>query len=101
MSDKAYQSWVRRQPSCISGRFSEWVNGEGRCEYAHVRRAATSGTGYKPLYSGVPLTHDEHAMQHQYGEAYVLAAHGIITDDAKAWFEGMARDYLWRWEHGK
>jgi len=97
MSDKAFQAWVRRQPSCISGRYSEWVNGEGRCEFAHVRRAATSGIGYKPQYSGVPLTREEHRLQHEKGEAYVLAAFGIITDDAAAWFESKAEEYRIRW----
>lgn len=98
MTDEAYKAWVRRQPSCISSQFGEYINGEGRCEYAHVRRAKDSGTGYKPLFSGVPLTHAEHAMQHQKGEAYTLAAHGIIADDAKVWFEQKAVEYLSKWE---
>lgn len=98
MRDDQYQAWIRKQPSCISGRYSEWVNGEGRCEYAHVRRAKDGGTGYKPLFSGVPLTHEEHAMQHQKGEAYTLAAYGIITEDAKAWFEQKAEEYLNQYE---
>jgi len=25
MTDKAYREWARRQPSCISGRFSEYL----------------------------------------------------------------------------
>ena len=54
--------------------------------------------GIKPLFSGVPLTHKEHAMQHRRGEAYVLAANGIVTDDAAAWFEAKADEYLARWK---
>ena len=53
--------------------------------------------GIKPPFSGVPLTHKEHAMQHRRGEAYVLAANGIVTDDAAAWFEAVADEYLARW----
>lgn len=98
-TDKDFQAWVRRQPSCISGCFSEWVDGEGRCEFAHVRRVARgSGVGIKPAFSGVPLTHAEHAMQHQHGEAYVLAANGIVADDAAAWFEAKADEYWERWQ---
>lgn len=100
MNDKDFQAWVRRQPSCISGDFSEWVDGQGRNEFCHVRRVANgSGMGIKPLFSGVPMTHTEHAMQHQYGEAYLLAAYGIITDDAAAWFAAQAAAYLDRWEN--
>ena len=97
-TDKDFQAWVRRQPSCVSGCFSEWQDGEGRCEFAHVRRVARgSGVGIKPPFSGVPLTHKEHAMQHRRGEAYVLAANGIVTDDAAAWFEAKADEYWERW----
>ena len=53
--------------------------------------------GIKPLFSGVPLTHTEHVVQHQHGEAYVLAANGIIAEDAAAWFESKADEYLERW----
>lgn len=31
------------------------------------------------------------------GEAYVLAANGIIAEDAAAWFEAKADEYLERW----
>ena len=69
-SDKQYRQWIQRQVSCISGRYSEWVDGEGRCEAAHVRRAGKSGTGFKAEFSCVPLTRQEHSDQHQHGEEY-------------------------------
>jgi hypothetical protein len=37
-TDKQFREWVQRQPSCISGRHSEWLEtGEGRCIAAHIR----------------------------------------------------------------
>src|ERR1700722_7008044 len=68
-SDKQFREWIQRQPSCVSGRFNEYVNGEGRCVAAHVRRAGESGTGYKGEYSCVPMTQAEHLQQHQKGES--------------------------------
>ena len=66
---------------------------------AHYRLADYCGMGIKPPFSGVPLTHTEHTMQHQHGEAYVLAANGIVADDAAAWFEAKADEYLERWKN--
>ena len=102
MTDQDFIAWVRLQPSCISGQFAYWQDGVGHCEFAHVRRVAQgSGMGIKPAFSGVPLTAAEHRMQHEKGEAYVLAANGIIVDDARAWFEMQAAWYLNRWERKK
>ena len=69
--DKEFCHFLRRQPSAISNEFSEYINGEGRCVVAHVRRASNSGTGYKPKFSALPLTVDEHAAQHQHGEEHL------------------------------
>lgn len=77
-------------PSCYSGDYSEYLNGEGRCEYAHVRRAGMSGTGYKPPYMGVPLTHAEHALQHQKG-------YGALHEGGIDWFEKQAVMYRTNW----
>jgi hypothetical protein len=69
-TDKEFREWVQRQPSCISGRFSEFLeNGEGRCVAAHVRRAGESGTGFKGEFAVVPMTQAEHLIQHQKGES--------------------------------
>jgi hypothetical protein len=43
--DAGYRSWIQKQQSCVSGEFGEWVEGEGRCLAAHVRRSGSSGTG--------------------------------------------------------
>lgn len=96
-TDGDYQEWVRNQPSCVSGK-QDWNNGVGKCEYAHVRRVANgAGTGIKPEYSGVPLTHEEHALQHAQGETALLHAHGIYLNDATVWFEKRAVQHRAMW----
>lgn len=100
--EQEFLAWIRTLPSCISGRFSEWVNGEGRCEAAHVRRANNSGVGTKPELSAVPLTHDEHYTQHTMGEAQCLIDHMPIyhnwqPDEAKEYFNEKAQEYRERW----
>ena len=88
-SDKQFRLWISHQPSCVSGLFSEWMDGVGRCEAAHVRRTwLGSGTGKKGDYSAVPLTRQEHADQHQHGESSVAD---------KEWFEAQAKKYLIAW----
>ncbi len=87
--DEAFLAWIRRQPSCISGAFSEFLeNGEGRCVPAHVRRAGAAGTAYKPLFSAVPLTKEEHDLTHQKGEEILRP---------KEWWNTQAKLYLARW----
>lgn len=88
-TDEDYRAWIQHQPSCVSGDFSEWVHGEGRCIAAHVRRVAEgAGTGHKPPYSCVPLTDAEHQRQHQLGEG----AFG-----GPEWFDKQRAEYLKRW----
>ena len=86
--DSAFRAWVQRQPSCISGRFSEWVNGEGRNPACHVRRARESGTAYKGEYACVPLTQPEHLLTHQRGESHF---------HPKEWWDAQRLEYLRRW----
>lgn len=87
-TDAQYQEWVRLWPSCLSGAYSEGV---GKCEFAHVRRASNSGTAYKPEYSGIPLTHEEHALQHQKGESVFCPPE---------WYDQQAAMYLTKWVNG-
>ena len=69
-TDAEFREWVQRQPSWLSGSFSEYVEGDGRCVAAHVRRVADgAGTGIKPEYACVPLTDAEHQRQHALGES--------------------------------
>jgi hypothetical protein len=98
--DAEFLDWIRAQPSCVSGLFSEYVDGQGRCVAAHVRRASNAGTGHKPLFSAVPLTDEEHKLQHQHGE------HGLLCLTrpgqwtrllAAQWFEEQAKHYLGKW----
>ena len=89
MTDKAFRAWIQCQPSCLSGKFSEYVNGEGRSVAAHVRRAGKSGIADKAPFSCVPLTQAEHLLQHQHGEAHF---------HPKAWWDAKVVEYRERWE---
>lgn len=111
--DARFREWVQTKPSCISGDFSEYVNGEGRNIAAHIRRAKHSGTSFKPLFSCVPLTDREHRLQSNSGELACLKAY-LRGDDrhffaylceasdevqvAKNWFDMQAKRYLAEWE---
>jgi hypothetical protein len=88
IEDAEYLEWVRRQASCISGQYSEYVNGEGRCIAAHHRTAANSGIAVKPLLSALPMTNDEHLYQHRHG------ARGIATKDG---WNKLVAIYVARW----
>jgi hypothetical protein len=88
-TDKQFREWVQRHPSCISGRFSEYLeNGEGRCVAAHVRRAGESGTGFKAEFACLPMTQAEHLLQHQKGE---------IVFGGKEFFDEQRIRYLLLW----
>jgi hypothetical protein len=65
--DDKFNAYIRTLPSCLSGTFSEYVHGDGRCVAAHVSRSATRGIAYKAPYHTVPLTQAEHLNQHQHG----------------------------------
>lgn len=101
-TDKKYLDWIRRQPSALSGEFSEYFHGEGRSIAAHVRRGSNGGTAYKPQFSAIPLRQEEHLFQHQHGEKACLEKYlgGKWTvEGAKAWFDGKAVEYFERWRN--
>lgn len=93
-TDKQFREWVQRQPSAFSGQYSEYVNGEGRCIAAHVRRAGESGTGHKAEYACIPLTNDEHQKQHQHGESALMP---------KGWWDQKRVEFVeqWGWERAR
>jgi hypothetical protein len=74
MTDKAFRAFIQTLPSCLSGKFSEWLEdlGEWRSVAAHVRRAGFSGVAFKAEYSCIPMTQTEHLYQHQFGELACL-----------------------------
>ena len=99
-TDRDFREWVQKQPSCISGGFSEWVDGEGRNPACHVRTAATAGTAFKGDFACVPMTHQEHWDQHTHGPAGCLRLHrgGDWTRETAAeWFLLQARRYHALW----
>lgn len=89
-SDSDYREWIQRQPSAYSGKFSEYVDGEGRCIAAHVRRAGDAGTAHKPEYACIPLTDAEHRLQHEKGENAL---------GGPEWFDKARAKYLQEWAH--
>lgn len=107
MTDKKYRDYISTLPSCISGRFSQYLEtGEGRNIACHVRRASNSGTGYKPEFSCVPMTDEEHQYQHKSGELGVIlrfgqGRSGIVdcsVEGAKDWFDRKVVLYRKMWE---
>lgn len=100
-TDEQFREWVQKQPSVISGKFSEYVNGEGRNVAAHIRRANESGTALKADYCCVPMTNAEHNLQHHKGETEALLVHGSGTqlspEAAKEWFEQQRVFQVERW----
>lgn len=112
MTDADYRLWIQKQPSCLTNTFSEYLeDGTGRSIACHVRRARDSGVGYKPPYSYVPMTHEQHLHQHQHGELACLIRflpgfrHKVRNlpyrdqvQMAKDWFDAKAMDYCEQWE---
>jgi len=112
-ADKDFLEWVEKQPSCLDGSFSEYENGEGRNVACHVRRVAYgAGTAKKPLFFAVPMTHWQHALQHQKGEKACMMKYlkaprgkdffagklGLNEATAKDWFETQALAYRIKYE---
>jgi hypothetical protein len=97
--DKRFLAWVRTQPS--------WLDGvRAHIQACHVRRASNSGTGYKPLFSAVPMTLDQHLYQHKHGELDTLKFYrpdwGIKTvEQAKDCFTQGAREHLMAWKESE
>lgn len=110
-TDKQYQEFVRYQPCIITGGFDrDTEKGEDRCEYCHVRRSGDAGTSFKPEYSGVPMIHLMHVLQHNQGEiaAYQQYKSGKNKDvadttvqEAKDWFEKKSANMLYIWARGQ
>ena len=104
MTDKSFREWVETKRSCLSGEFSEYLDGDGRCIACHVRRAGAAGTAYKPPYSVVPMTFAEHSVQSHGGELEAIRqfnpglARAITTvDEAKEWLDAQALKYRRAW----
>lgn len=106
-TDDDYQIWTRKRPCIISDQ-NDWVDGQPLCEYAHVRRADNSGKGTKPKFSGVPMTHEMHKLQHDKGETAAYAKHiqfrtgqpptaKVSVEEAKNFFNKAANANLYHW----
>jgi len=81
-TDDGFLAWIRTQPSAVSGKT---VN----IEASHVRRVKFgAGTGIKPPFCAIPLTHGEHALTHQNGESALKPPE---------WFEKKAMEFREAW----
>jgi hypothetical protein len=119
MTDKLYRAWIQTLPSCITGRFSEWLPdlGEWRNPACHVRRGGESGTAYKAEFACVPMSHKEHWLQTDKGERECLLKYSRdpqllsllrntppaeATLIAKDWFDTQVLRYreMWRTRTG-
>ena len=88
-SDRQYLLWLRTQPSALSGGMDyDPDTGMSFCDPAHFRTAKNSGTGTKPEYSAIPLTHAEHLRQHRIGQ---------FAFQPREWWERQVEKYLRRW----
>lgn len=88
-SDRAYLLWLRSQPSAIDGQMDyDRDTGQRWCVPAHYRTAANSGTGCKPEYSAIPLTHAQHLEQHRIGQ---------FNFKSRSWWQKQVRIHLTRW----
>ncbi len=89
-SDSQYREWIRTQPSAKSGQWAVWdaESGEGRSEACHYRTSANSGIGIKPEYSCIPLTSQEHQLQHRIGQYEFMP---------RWWWEKKVEEYLRGW----
>jgi hypothetical protein len=85
--ERLYLDWLKTQPSALSGHFS-WDEGTPFCDPAHWRTAKHAGTSQKPEYLAIPLTHNEHLLQHQKGPSVI---------GTRDWWEAQVVKHLTRW----
>lgn len=101
-TEEAFMLWLRGHPggSAIDGNY-DWdeQRGDKLCDPAHVLRTAEgSGKAVKSPYFAIPLTHEQHLVQHNKGEEACLSKFlKDPVDDAGKWFENKARFYRAEW----
>ena len=84
-----FEAYARTFPSVLTNDYKEYINGDGVSVFAHLRDVSRgSGTGIKPDYSGVPLTQEQHAKQHQHGYDYY---------NPREWWEAESNKMLCKW----
>lgn len=81
VDDRDFLDWLKTLPSAYSGKMP--------CDPAHYRTAANSGVGCKPLYSAIPLTREEHRLQHRIGQFNFMP---------RAWWETQVAHYVDLWK---
>jgi hypothetical protein len=86
--EEYYLKWIRKQPSALN-------DDTHNIEACHVRAVEFgAGTGRKPPYAAIPMTHDQHKLQHNNGESACLKAFNITPKGtAHEWFKDKAMQY--------
>jgi len=89
-TSEEYFKWLARQKSALSNEYTGYnENNEGYCDPAHYRKVNKgAGTGIKPDYWGIPLTHQEHRLSHQDGDR------AIGTNE---WWNKKCAHYIQTW----
>lgn len=88
-TDQQYLDWLKTQPSAIDGGMDyDPVTGMSYCDPCHFRTAANSGTGTKPEYSAIPMTHAQHLEQHRVG---------TFAFRPREWWENQVATHLKLW----
>jgi len=108
--DQKFLDWLSYQPSWLDGAFSETDRaGHQRNIACHVRRASNAGTGYKPLYSALPMTNMQHLLETNKGKLACIMAYTnyqrflapydgtTLVEKAKAAFDAAAVFYVEKW----
>jgi len=93
-SERDYLDWLRTQPSALDGSYGHWNMDFGRWENepAHYRTARNSGTGTKPAFQAIPLTTEQHRLQHRIGQFNFMP---------REWWEEQVERYLRRYVAGR
>ncbi len=88
--ERVYLDWLIIQPSALDGALGNWNMDLGRWENepAHFRTAQNSGVGAKPPYQAIPLTSEQHKLQHSIG---------TFDFRPREWWEENVSKYLQRW----
>ena len=95
-SDEDYKAWCRTRPSAYNPRNTP---SNSKIEYCHYRTASNSGIAIKPPYSGIPMTMQEHQIQHRVGTFSFMERERweyLVLEHLKAWARSTGKPLHWK-----